>query len=144
MMNQKIPISFQTISEAIRDFEFPRTDLVIGVGRGGVVPAGIIAHQLNADLKIVRVRYRDEDNNPQYEKPVIQGDLNWDFYSHFKILIVDDVAVTGKTLELVREKLLDYEVKTFVLKGQADLVLFPHIKTCVAWPWKISKDGKAQ
>lgn len=143
-MSEKTPISFQAISEAIHSFEFPKTDLVIGVGRGGIVPAGLIAHQLGADLKVIRVSHRDDDNKPQYDQPVIFGDINWDFYRHFKILIVDDVSVSGKTLKVLKEKLLDYDVKTFVLKGDADFVLFPHVKTCVAWPWKIKKNDKAK
>jgi hypoxanthine phosphoribosyltransferase len=141
-MSEKFPISFQAISEAIRAFSFPETDLVIGIGRGGVVPACLIAHQLEADLKIVRVSHRDDENKPKYKKPVIIGEINWDFYSHFRILIVDDVSVTGKTLQLIRDKLLDHKVTTFVLKGEADLVLFPDVKSCVAWPWKINKDDR--
>ncbi len=135
-MNDKIPITFQSISEAIHSFDFPEVDLVIGVGRGGTVPAGMIAHQLGVELKVIQVSHRDDENEPWDEGPVVIGDFQWDFFSHFRILIVDDVAVTGKTLNLIKENLLDYEVSTFVLKGNADYVLFPKVKSCVIWPWK--------
>ncbi|MEM8970289.1 MAG: hypothetical protein AAGE93_27990, partial [Bacteroidota bacterium] len=52
------------------------------------------------------------------------------------ILLVDDVSVTGKTLKTVKAELAEYRVTTFVLKGKADLVVFPDIGTCVDWPWK--------
>ena len=52
------------------------------------------------------------------------------------ILLVDDVSVSGVTLSLALSLLKDFEVFTFVLKGQADYVLFPEIKECVNWPWK--------
>lgn len=52
-----------------------------------------------------------------------------------KILLVDDVSVTGKTLEKVKKELYGYEVTTLVFKGKADHVLFPEIRTCVEWPW---------
>ncbi|MEX2566652.1 MAG: phosphoribosyltransferase family protein [Cyclobacteriaceae bacterium] len=141
-MNEKIPITFQAISEAIHSFDFPEVDLVLGIGRGGVVPASMIAHQLGVELKMVRVSHRDDENDPMFEEPVILGNFQWDFFSHFRILIVDDVAVTGKTLNLIKEKLLDYEVSTFVLKGKADFVLFPKVKSCVIWPWKSNEYEK--
>jgi hypoxanthine phosphoribosyltransferase len=50
--------------------------------------------------------------------------------------VVDDVSVTGQTLELAKKKLRSSTVKTFVLRGKADHVLFPKIKECVKWPWK--------
>jgi hypoxanthine phosphoribosyltransferase len=53
-----------------------------------------------------------------------------------RILLVDDVSVSGQTLALARSLLKGYEVITFTLKGKADFVLFPEITACVNWPWK--------
>lgn len=136
-MNQKADISFQTVSQAIRAFPLPEVDLVLGVGRGGVVPASMLAHQLQCDLKIVQVSHRNDDNYPIHEIPVFVNEFAPDFGSNTRILLVDDVSVTGKTLAVVKSKLERFEVKTFVLKGKADFVLFPDIKNCVNWPWKI-------
>jgi hypothetical protein len=32
--------------------------------------------------------------------------------------------------------LAGHEVTTLVMKGKADYVLFPEVRTCVQWPWK--------
>ncbi len=135
-MEQKVSISFTTISKALREFPLPATDWVIGIGRGGVVPASLLAHQLQCGLQIVEVNHRDDDNHPLRDLPVFLQDFTPDFDPQTRILLVDDVSVTGKTLAVVRSRLKDFKVKTFVLKGQADFVLFPAIRTCVNWPWK--------
>lgn len=140
-MNQKLEITFDAVSEALHAFDFPEIDIVVGIGRGGTYPACMIAHQLGVALKIVRISHRDDDNQPIYESPVTLTDFNWDFFSHNRILIVDDVSVTGKTLATVKEKLNGHEVYTFVLKGAADFVLFPKVKSCVSWPWKDAING---
>ena len=52
-----------------------------------------------------------------------------------KILLVDDVGVSGETLKLAGEHLKNFEITTMVMKGSGDIVLFPEISTCVNWPW---------
>lgn len=135
-MTQKISLSFKEISAAFRRFPLPETDLVVGIGRGGVVPASLAAHQLGCELQIVRVNYRDDDNHPVRFQPEFLQDFSLGLAEGKRILLVDDVSVSGKTLAIVKEKLSAYSVTTFVMKGKADYVLFPDIKTCVHWPWK--------
>jgi hypoxanthine phosphoribosyltransferase len=53
-----------------------------------------------------------------------------------KVLLVDDVAVTGKTFEKAVEYLQDCRIVTLVLKGKADVVIFPEVEDCVEWPWR--------
>ena len=48
--------------------------------------------------------------------------------SKFNVLLIDDVSVTGKTIGLAKEVFKDFNVKTFVLVGEADYVLFPDIR----------------
>lgn len=140
-MSEKLDISFDAISEALHGFNFPEVDLVLGIARGGTPPACMIAHQLGAALKIVRISHRNDANEPLYLEPVVVSEFNWDLFSHHRILIVDDVSVTGKTMAAVKERLPGHEVHTFVLKGAADYVLFPKVKSCVAWPWKNTIDA---
>lgn len=135
-MSEKVTLSFSTISEALRNFSLPETDWVVGIGRGGVVPASLLAHQLKCGLTIVQLNYRDDENRPSYEEPIWIREFSPDFTSDARILLVDDVSVSGKTMEAARARLTDYRVSTLVLKGKADYVLFPDIKTCVNWPWK--------
>ncbi len=135
-MDNKVSLSFAAVSEALREFSLPEVDRVVGIGRGGVVPASLIAHQLQRELSIVWVNYRNDDNQPAYERPQwLDAELPY-FDPGDRILLVDDVAVSGQTLAAVKERWSDCAVTTLVLKGTADLVVFPTIATCVHWPWK--------
>lgn len=130
-----VPLSFREISERLKQVELPETDLVIGIGSGGIVPAGIVAFHLNAELRVMVLNYRDEQNNPRYNEPKVL-DMPAENLEGKRILLVDDVSVSGKTMNKALEQLKGLNVKTLAMKGKADYVLFPEIKDCVKWPWK--------
>jgi hypoxanthine phosphoribosyltransferase len=132
-------LSFKEIVERINKAALPDIDLVVGIADGGVVPASLIASRLKTDLRVIKINYRDPQNNPQYESPVILSGFS---ITHElikkKILIVDDVSVSGKTFQTALNFFNGFNVKTLALKGKtADYVLFPEISECVNWPWKI-------
>ena len=130
-----VPLSFKEISERLKQINLPEIDLVIGIGSGGVAPATFVAFYLNAELEVMTFNYRDENNNPRYDEPKVlyQPLLNLEGK---RILLVDDVSVSGKTMNAALGLLKGYNVKTLAMKGKADFVLFPEIKDCVKWPWK--------
>ena len=130
-----VPLSFREISERLKKTELPEIDLVIGIGSGGIVPAGFVAFHLNAELLVMSINYRDEQNNPRHEDPVLLHKPEMDLAGK-RILLVDDVSVSGKTMNAALQQLAGYNVKTLAMKGKADYVLFPEIKDCVKWPWK--------
>ncbi|MCH8232411.1 MAG: phosphoribosyltransferase [Bacteroidetes bacterium] len=133
--SDKIRLSFETISHALKNFPFPVIDVVVAIARGGVIPGSMVAHQLNCDLRIVQISYRDENNERMYDEPKVTGLKNGQTGPTGRILLVDDVSVTGSTFHAARNLFLYNKVTTFVLKGNADLVLFPEIRKCVIWPW---------
>ena len=130
-----IPLSFKEISERLKTIDFPLIDLVIGIGTGGVPAATMVAYHLNAELLVLTLNYRDEQNNPKYDNPKVLSIPDWQLNGK-KILLVDDVSVSGKTMNAALDLLQGYNVKTCAMKGKADFVLFPEIKDCVKWPWK--------
>lgn len=132
-----VPLSFIEIAERLKAAPLPETDLVIGIGTGGIVPASLAAFQLNAELRIITLNYRDEKNTPRYEEPVVLNmPSNLELVGK-KILLVDDVSVSGKTLNAALELLKGFQVTTLTMKGKAaDIILFPEVKDCVKWPWK--------
>ena len=130
-----IPLSFKEISERLKQMDLPDIDLVIGIGSGGVPPATFVAFYLNAELEVMTLNYRDENNNPRYDEPKVLYQPLWNLKGK-RILLVDDVSVSGKTINAALEVLKGYNVKTLAMKGKADFVLFPEIKDCVKWPWK--------
>jgi uncharacterized protein len=131
-----VPVSFTEISDRLRSFSLPETDLVIGIGTGGIVPASLVAFYLNCELLIITLNYRDENNTPRYDNPVIVNMPEMPFLQDKKILLVDDVSVSGKTLNEALLHFQGLQIKTLTMKGKADYVLFPEIKECVKWPWK--------
>ncbi len=140
MDNDKVNLDFTTISRALKEFPLPEVDRVVGIATGGTVPASLIAHQLDRPMSLMEINYRAPDNSPRYVEPVLKS---WQPLSigGQKILLVDEVSVSGKTMEFARSFLEEHEVITFVLKGKADYVLFPDIAACVNWPWKVDQQG---
>lgn len=136
MDNDKVNLEFTTISRALKTFPLPEVDHVVGIADGGIVPASLIAHQLNRPMSLIQINYRARDNSPRYPRPVL---LSWQPLpvGGQRVLLVDEVSVSGKTMEFAKTFLLEHEVLTFVLKGKADYVLFPEIASCVNWPWKV-------
>lgn len=132
-----LPLSFPEVQQAIRDYPLPPADMVIGIATGGLVPAALIAYELQCDLRIVRFNYRNEANQPIYEYPQLLMPFEATLEPHVRILLVDDVSVSGKTIAQAKALFPSHRITTLVLKGKADHVLFPNIKTCVKWPWKV-------
>lgn len=130
-----VPLSFKIIAERLKTLNLPETDVVIGIGSGGVPAATMVAYHLNAELEVMTLNYRDEQNKPRYDSPKVLQKPEWQLENK-RILLVDDVSVSGKTMEAALEQLPGLNVKTLAMKGKADFVLFPEIKDCVKWPWK--------
>ena len=135
-----VKITFPEIKKALDKFSLPLVDLVVGIAEGGMVPATLTANKLGCELASIKINYRDENNNPQFEKPEVIKPLERSIKGK-NILLVDDVSVTGKTLEEARNLFKGNHITTFVFKGKADYVLLPDIKDCVNWPWKFSKNS---
>ncbi len=130
-----VPLSFRQITERLNQMQLPETDVVIGIGSGGIPPATMVAYHLNAELQVMVLNYRDEQNNPRYDEPQVLEKPHGHLEGK-RILLVDDVSVSGKTMQAAREQLKGLNVQTLAMKGKADFVLFPEIKDCVKWPWK--------
>ena len=134
----KVELDFLTITRRIDQVPLPTVEHVVGIATGGVVPASLLAYRLGCSLSLIRINYRAEDNSPQ--RPVPQVLEPFALPEGVKrILLVDDVSVSGQTLEAAKKLLVGYDVTSFVLKGKADLVVFPEIGECVAWPWKLER-----
>lgn len=128
-------LELPAIAKRLKALALPEVDAVVGIASGGVVPASLVAYQLERPLRLVTVAYRGPDHRPRYSEPQLtqlpQLDAGWR-----RLLVVDDVSVSGKTLAVVTAALAGKELITLVLRGQADIVTFPEIVQCVAWPWQ--------
>ena len=131
--NKNVP--FSGVLRRLEAFTLPDADLVVGIGESGAVAASLVAAKLGCELFMLSISFRQPDNQPMFSRPQLRTPLGR-IPAATRVLLVDDVSVTGKTLALAKKALRGRRIKTFVLKGKADYVLFPEIKACVSWPWK--------
>jgi adenine/guanine phosphoribosyltransferase-like PRPP-binding protein len=131
-------ISFSEITGRIAKWIFPEhIDAVVGIATGGVVPAALVAMRLGVDLKLLALNYRDDDNEPRYDEPKLLSRIP-DVGTSRRVLLVDDVYVSGKSWQAARQLLPPgIEVFPFVLKGQVNFALIRDVEGCVQWPWKL-------
>jgi uncharacterized protein len=132
-------LEFPMLRERLQALELPLTDVVVGVATGGVVPAALVAYRLGCPLVTLHLNYRDERNTPQHPAPTLQVPFDGRVLEGKRVLLVDDVSVTGKTLAAAKALLPPCQLTTLVFKGRADsadLVLLPELAGCVRWPWK--------
>ena len=54
MDNNKVNLDFTTISQALKAFLLPEVDHIVGIANGGIVPASLIAHQINRRMKLIQ------------------------------------------------------------------------------------------
>ena len=85
-----------------------KPDIILAIGGGGLIPARIIRCILDIPVYVVSLSTYDKNDN-QIETPRI---IQWMDFSSFKgkrILIVDEVDDTRKTLSFLTNKLVNEE-----------------------------------
>jgi hypoxanthine phosphoribosyltransferase len=87
-----------------------RPDYVVGLTRGGLVPALMLSHYLEIPMHTLSVSLRDSNIGPESNCWMAEdafGQINYDPMcsgdGRKKILIVDDINDTGATLNWIRE-----------------------------------------
>ena len=128
-----IKLSLGEIAKALDEIKLPHFDLLVAIGSDGIKPAQILQKRLTIPLEIVWINYRGTNNMPIRDEPELTKPFSGKLAGK-KILLVDTVARTGKTLEKAKEILGGNEIKTFVINGKADYSLFDY-KECIEWPW---------
>lgn len=106
----KIYFTWEDVKKGIHSFtaEIREYDYILGISRGGIIPATLI-HQVydKAELKIV------------------DAYANVDEYKDKKVLIVDDIRDSGRTLAYFQKELPQAEVFVLVAKHDPGWVVFP-------------------
>ena len=127
-------IAFPELIRRLAALVLPPIDLVVGIGRGGVVPAALVAQRLACDLRVLPVRFRDDAHQPERAEPLVTPPA-FDVAGR-RVLLVDDVARTGATLRAAAGALAGAAaIHTLVVAGCADYTLF-QVDSCIAWPWQ--------
>lgn len=109
-------------------------DLVVGVARGGILPAYLASRWLDIPLETIHLNLRDESHRPVRERPLLLKAVDFDC-SGKRVLLCDDVSNSGSTLRTAAECLPGARITTLVISGRADISLYGPHDRCIAWPW---------
>ncbi|OYD14831.1 hypothetical protein CH333_07135 [candidate division WOR-3 bacterium JGI_Cruoil_03_44_89] len=81
-----------------------KPECVVGISKGGLPLATVLASIFRVDLYPVRLSYREMDRethtSPEWSV------LATDKVKRKKVLLVDDISVSGETLKIAREEIL--------------------------------------
>jgi len=120
-----------------------KPDVLIGLVRGGLVPARILSSFLNNPrLYCMKIEFYDKDDNPT-KKPNITQELNVHL-ENLNVLVIDEVCDTGSTLKTTLEYLKKFnpkDIKTAVIHLKPHSIFKPdfHADTTDKWiiyPWE--------
>jgi hypoxanthine phosphoribosyltransferase len=135
------------IIEKMKEENF-EPDIIVSIARSGLIPASLIAYTLgNKQLYVIKVDFskvqKDGKDQELRDKPIISQELSRDV-SGLKILVVDEMVVSGSTLKLVKSYMdlkNPAEVKYTVLYKQPWAEFTPdyfgrEITQWPIYPWK--------
>lgn len=117
----------RTLAQQVADSGFC-PDIVLGIARGGLIPAGCIAYALDCkNLFTLSVEFYTGVDERLAVPVMLPPFLDAADLTDKNVLIVDDVADTGKTLELVRTFCADSvaEARTAVLYAKPHSIIDP-------------------
>ena len=90
-------------------FGYIATHIIIAVARGGLLPAGALSYAMGVKLSdAVNVEFYTDVHETLPDPVLLAPMLDTDSISDKKVLVVDDVVDSGRTLSLVLELLRGY------------------------------------
>jgi len=135
------------------DFRF---DIIISIARSGLIPAALISYALgNKELYVIKIDFsksqKVSNRQDMREKPKISQELSKDIEG-LRILVVDEMVVSGQTLRLVSDYLAmkhPAEVRYCVLYKQPWTQFEPNyfgeeVRAWPIFPWKRLKNGEKE
>lgn len=97
-----ITLTWHYIDEAIHQIEAQiresgfTPDYIVGIVRGGAIPAVLLSHRLKIPVVMVHWNTRDKGIDHRESNAWLSEDIN---INNKKVLVVDDIVDTGKTIE---------------------------------------------
>ena len=94
-----------------------KPDYIVGITRGGNVPASILSHMLSVRCEALKISLRDDDDSESESNTWMASDAfgyveeadrstyksRWDISKRKNILVVDDINDTGNTLNWLQQ-----------------------------------------
>ncbi len=149
LSNKSFPVSWDQFHRDSRALAWRLTslgpfDAIVAIARGGLVPAAIVARELNIRVvECVAAKSYDHQNQGKIDilKSLSKDILAMDKASK-KVLIVDDLVDTGATARAVREMLPNAHFATVYAKPLGNDVVDTFITevsqdTWIYFPWDL-------
>jgi len=124
-------------------------ECVVGISKGGLPLATVLASIFRIDLYPVRLSYRELDigtfSSPKWSVPPTNK------VKEKRVLLVDDISVSGETLRIARQEILklgakEVKIATLSIHTHSEKPDFYILKTdaLIIHPWDkwVIKDGK--
>ena len=84
-----------------------KPDYIVGLTRGGLVPATIMSNQTGIPMQTLDVRFRDMSSD--YDGPERNKKMKRNAFDRKKILVIDDINDTGTTMAWIKS---DWDLDT--------------------------------
>jgi len=92
----------RTLCNNIKQINFV-PDYVVGIIRGGAIPAVICSHAFDCPVVLVYCSFRDT-NIQDYTR---LDQISKDAHSGKKVLIIDDIVDSGKTIAAIKDRMIN-------------------------------------
>lgn len=135
-------VASRELAQTIADDGY-EPEIIIAVARGGLVDAGALSYALGVKLSdAINVEFYTDVHTTLPDPILLEPMLDVASISGRKLLVVDDVADSGRTMKLVLEILREQgaEVRSAVLYEKSVSVVKPdytwrHTDEWIVFPW---------
>lgn len=134
--------SMQELAQQVADSGFV-PDVVLAIARGGLIPAGSLGYALNCkNLFTMNVEFYTGVGATLEAPMMLPPFITPSELDGLNVLVVDDVADSGKTLEMVLEFVSDHvaEARAAVIYEKSRSIVKPdyawrHTDLWISFPW---------
>lgn len=135
-------VAMRELAQQIADSGF-RADIVLAVARGGLIPAGALAYALGTKAAgTLNVEFYTDVEQTLPDPVVLEPLLDTDAIRGKRLLVVDDVADSGRTLDLVMKLMTQHgaEARSAVLYTKPRTIIAPDYSwrptdKWISFPW---------
>lgn len=129
-----------------------KPEIIIAIARGGLLPAGALSYSMGVKLSdAINVEFYTDVHETLPDPVLLEPLLDVNAIAGHKVLVVDDVADSGRTLKLVLDLLEPHaaEVKSAVIYSKSASVIRPdyswrHTDEWIVFPWSAEPPVTAQ
>ncbi len=142
-------LTWEGLGEVVDDLARQITDsgfqpsVIIAIARGGMIPAGALTYRLGVKLTdAINVEFYTDVNRTLPDPVLLAPMLDTESIADRQLLVVDDVADSGRTLALVMKLLRGFgaDVRSAVLYTKPSTIIQPDFRwretdKWIVFPW---------